>query len=262
MLIDLLRSIDAQTDRRFAVYVACNPEQVLPPHEPYVHRVDIDLPPNTQLTKAKTMEELYDMIRNDKGQRIAAALDVINDENAYVMVVDDDDFVSSRLVEFVLSQEGEKTGWLVKKGYSWISGSNHVYEVEGFHRLCGTSIVVPAHYYAYVRKQGSIRDSIQELGGHRAVVDSAHRNKLTFRHLPFHGAIYRLGHSNASQSDVQRLTADGISLKKPGMIERGIAKIGRMLTGAKLEEGPKTRQDYPIEIETNLMREFFGRQTT
>ncbi len=260
-LADLFRSIDAQTDRRFAVYVACNPEQILPEHGPYVHRVNVDIPPNTQMAKAKTLEELYELFRNDKGSRVAAALDVI-DRDAYVMIVDDDDFVSSRIVEFVLSQQGERTGWLVDKGYSWTTGSGALYEVDGFHRLCGTSVVAPARYYKYVRKQGSTRDGIQELGGHRAVVDNARRNKLTFQPLPFRGAIYRLGHSNASQADVQRLTANGKGPKKPTLVERGIGKVSRALTGATVEEGPKIRIDHPIEIETDLMREFFGRKAT
>lgn len=259
-LADLFASIDRQTDRRFAVLVACNPEQVLPPHGGKVERVHVDLAPNTGLSTAVTHEELGVLFRNDKGRRVAAALDRVA-PGSYVMAVDDDDLVSRRLVEFVLAQS-ERCAWYVDLGYAWTSGGSVLHPMQGFHRLCGTSLVVPVEYFRYVSGRGNEYEAIQELGSHRIIVDGSAEAGQVFRPLPFRAAIYRRGHDNASQADVARIDAmtAGPPLSPVARLVEALRRFRRWVFPEKrgLMAGPRIDARRPVALDPTLRSEFFG----
>jgi hypothetical protein len=60
----------------------------------------------------------------------------------YVMKLDWDDLISSRLVEWLENSRGE-AGYLIKHGWVWRSGSRYVIQcTEYFDRVCGSCLIV------------------------------------------------------------------------------------------------------------------------
>jgi hypothetical protein len=60
----------------------------------------------------------------------------------YVMKVDADDFISSRLVDWLEKAE-EEAGFLVKYGWVWRSGARYLIQhTEYFDRTCGSSLII------------------------------------------------------------------------------------------------------------------------
>jgi hypothetical protein len=60
----------------------------------------------------------------------------------YVMKLDWDDLISSRLVEWLENSKG-KAGYLIRHGYVWRSASPHVIQsTEYFDRVCGSCLIV------------------------------------------------------------------------------------------------------------------------
>ncbi len=257
-LADLFRSLDAQTDRRFAVLVACNADQVLPPEAGHVRRVHVDLPP-ARLGETQTLEELSVAFRNDKGRRVRAAVDLVPPD-ALVMAVDDDDLVSRRLVAFVLSRP--PAGWYVDEGFAWATGAAELLPMIGFHRLCGSSIIAPARYFKHVSGRGTEDEAIQELGSHRIIIDEAGESGNVFHPLPFRGAIYRRGHANATQTDVDRIAA-ARPAAPPGPGARALEAMRRLKASVfprprTATSGPRIFVDRPVRLDPALRREFFG----
>jgi len=60
----------------------------------------------------------------------------------YVMKLDWDDLVSSRLVDWLVSA-GKEAGYLIKHGWIWRAGSHHfVQRTEQFDRVCGSCLII------------------------------------------------------------------------------------------------------------------------
>jgi hypothetical protein len=118
------------------------------------------------------------------------------------MVVDDDDFLNSSLVEYVEKNKGEN-GWYINKGYVWPENKNLLYKCYFFDQLCGTSLIVKNELY----KADSVCiahdiDIIKErFGSHLMVKTWLKNSKCSLKPLPVFGALYRIGNINAhSQS--------------------------------------------------------------
>jgi hypothetical protein len=111
------------------------------------------------------------------------------------MVVDDDDFVSSRLAEFIARRGGEH-GWYVKHGYFWPSGGRMLYAHGNFSRYCGTSHIVRADlYHTPARFEDASEWFVTLLLGSHVFLEEHLRTRGTpLAPLPFPGALYRIGH--------------------------------------------------------------------
>ncbi len=72
-------------------------------------------------------------VRLDKGRRVLAGI-LEADKSGYLMVVDDDDFVSCRLTRFVADHLGNN-GWYVQNGYIWGDGGRLIYEYADFSEI-------------------------------------------------------------------------------------------------------------------------------
>src|SRR5260370_10787462 len=80
----------------------------------------------------------------DKLTKIAAAWDYAKQtwNPGYVMKLDADDFVSSRLVDW-LDKAGGEAGYLIKHVWVWRSGSRYLIErTEYLDRVCGSCLVI------------------------------------------------------------------------------------------------------------------------
>lgn len=80
----------------------------------------------------------------DKLAKIAAAWNYAKSiwNPKYVMKLDADDLISSRLVEWVENAGGE-AGYLIQRGWVWRSGSRYLIQrTEHFDRTCGSCLIV------------------------------------------------------------------------------------------------------------------------
>ncbi len=234
-LTQTLASLAAQTNTETVVRIACNPEQRLPDGATGVTLCHVDLPPNAALEAATSRAETYAAIRADKGRRVAAAIEGVPDDDL-VMVVDDDDLVHRRLAEHVLMDTSDDAH-VIETGYLWTDGAGRMRQIDAFHTRCGTSLIVPARAFRYIAEGARDERAYDELGSHRIIAPG--RTGLIFHPVPFPAAIYRLGHRNASQTDVAS--------------SRGM--VGRVLAGLKtVREGAMARQ----KVDATIRTDFFG----
>jgi glycosyltransferase involved in cell wall biosynthesis len=197
-LTDTMRSIAGQDDVRWRAIIVANEGSDLPPLPRNFELKQVDFPPNPMFERGDNdLETFRDAMRLDKGRRVLAGI-LEADRSGYVMVVDDDDFVSCRLTSFVAGHFGEN-GWYVRNGYLWGDGGRLIYEYADFSQFCGTSHIIrtalfdlPASVDAadpdYVRKM---------LGSHIFIRPYLEKRGNPIRPLPFVGAIYRVGYAGA-----------------------------------------------------------------
>lgn len=133
MVENTLRSIFNQTVQDFRVVVACHEvPQTSFNNDPRLEFVSVDFP-----------RPLYrDERVVDKHRKRETALSRLRcKKSSYYMLLDSDDLVSSRLVEFV-QRDGAPHGYVVKNGYELDLTANAVRRAPAFHRLSGSSAVL------------------------------------------------------------------------------------------------------------------------
>lgn len=197
-LAQTIRSISAQDDVRWRAIIVANAGADLPPLPDKFALKQVDFPPNPMFERGENAREAFlDSCRLDKGRRVLAGI-LEAERSGYVMVVDDDDFVSCRLTSFVAGRLGEN-GWYVQNGYIWSDGGRLIYEYADFWKFCGTSHIVRTALYelpasveaadlAYVRRI---------FGSHVFVREYLAQRGVPIEPLPFVGAVYRIGHANS-----------------------------------------------------------------
>jgi hypothetical protein len=257
-LHDLFASIANQSSPDWRCVVIADPTQSLPELPDRFSVASIALPPNAaQLAAARNREEFYGTIRRDKGLRLRRGLAEVSSEEM-MMVVDDDDLIHRDLAGFLSERRraGEQGGWFVERGYSWASGDQHFRKLDGFHRICGTSLLCPPQYFDAWQDGGpdGREAATDELGSHKIVFDKIGRGDGGFRPVPFRAAVYRLGHSNASQADLRRLWRR-MPLQRAGALltGRGVRRAARLLS----RRGPASREDR-VALTPDLQGTFFG----
>jgi len=258
-LRELFASLDAQTAADWTCIVVANREQALPPLSSRYLVETVDFPPNAMLERARDVETFNHSIRRDKGRRVRRALRHLAPDD-YMMVVDDDDLVSRRLVDFVLTR-ATGHGWYVDRGYRWPSGSDYLYGVRDFHLICGTSLIVPARFYDgyFDEDEEGEGDSTAELGSHYRVFEKRAGREDGFAPLPFAGAVYRVDHRNATQVDLAR-TREALSANEAPVLSTTTLKSALSLlaaTGRDRLWRLRGRLDRR-RIDATLRREFFG----
>ena len=133
-----LRSVQNSTNKSYCVVVAG--------HEP----PDFDVDSDSRccfLRLEHAIPSHFDVIvrgRLDKLTKVAAAWEYAKSRwnPSYVMKVDADDLISSRLVQW-LENSGGDPGYLVKHGWIWHSGSRYfVQATEYLDRVCASCLIV------------------------------------------------------------------------------------------------------------------------
>jgi hypothetical protein len=144
-----------------------------------------------------TKDHFYDSVRLDKGRRILAGV-LHARPKGHIMIVDDDDFISNKIVAFVAANQSAH-GWYVKDGYVWPSDGRVLYLYNDFSNLCGTSHIVRADLYELPKAGENATETYikRMLGSHRFIQGHLEQNGTKLAPLPFVGAIYRVGHAGA-----------------------------------------------------------------
>ena len=197
-LAQTLASLAAQTTPSWRAIVVANHGAELPPLPRNVEVKRVDFPPNLLHERgAAEQEAFYEAVRLDKGRRILAGM-LHAGPTGYFMVVDDDDFVSRRLAEFVSTHHG-RNGWAIKDGYIWPNGGRMLYRHPNFSRFCGSSHIVRADLYDLPARFEDADESFVKrmLGSHVFIEEHLRVSGTPLAVLPFPGAIYRVGHAGA-----------------------------------------------------------------
>ncbi len=200
-LTQTAKSISNQIDGRWRARIVANYGADIPdlPNNFSVTRVDFSPNPLYDL-KSSDLDAVYHAVRFDKGRRILAGL-LESDPKSHIMLVDDDDFVSRHLTEFVANHRDEN-GWFIKDGYAWGEGGQILYKLDYFSDMCGSSHIVRADLLNLPSSlETATMDFIQHmLGSHVSIRTRLEQSGTPLAPLPFNGAVYRIGHGSHSQS--------------------------------------------------------------
>jgi hypothetical protein len=238
-LAQTVKSIAAQDHDGWKAIIVANTGSDLPDLPAGFEVVHVDYPPNPMFDQGSNeLEAFRDAVRFDKGRRLLAGL-LHAEDMSHVMVVDDDDFVSSRLVSFV-AKNPAANGWYVHDGYVWGSGGRLIYKYADFSMYCGTSHIIRADLYnlpasvesadpAYIRNM---------LGSHIFIGRHLAANGTPLAPLPFMGAMYRIGHANAHSKSPALLKQFFLKrelVKRPRELARRILRLRLLDRDAKRE---------------------------
>jgi hypothetical protein len=239
-LAQTIRSIAAQDDSRWRAIVVANEGADVPELPRQFLLKQVDFPPNPMFERGDhDLEAFRDACRLDKGRRVLAGV-LEAGTTGYVMVVDDDDFVSRRLTSFVARGRGQN-GWYVQKGYLWRDGGKLIYEYADFSSFCGTSHIIRADLYG-LSSGAPVPDAahIRRLyGSHIFIRDYLAERGRPLEPLPFVGAVYRIGHAGAHSKSpglFRLVFCKRELLKNPLKIPERIARL-RFL-------GPRARRQF------------------
>ena len=195
-LAQTLTSISNQSNSDWRGIVVANEGADLPdlPTRFSVERVTF--PPNDMHERGgASREDFHDAFRVDKGRRVLKGM-LRGRDSRFFMIVDDDDFVSSRIVHYV-SQNKDANGWTIDKGYIWDAGGKLLLEHDDFNHLCGTSLIIRSDLYGLpTRFEDASVDWIKSmLGSHVRIADILAEHGTPLERLPFRGAVYRVANA-------------------------------------------------------------------
>lgn len=243
-LAQTMESVSAQTCSEWRGVIVANHDARLPPLPANYSLERVGFAPNPLYEKGSApLEDVYDAVRLDKGRRILKGM-LSAPDSRYFMVVDDDDLISNRIVEYVRDNRG-RNGWKISRGYLWTDGSSFVLRKDNFDRLCGTSLIVRSDLYDIPGRSEDASDQYVKtmLGSHMMLEGILESRGTPLEELPFPGAVYRVGHAVAhSQSK---------PLIRSHMLDRRVlsdpVRLARNLRDIRL-------------IKASLRAEFWGRR--
>ena len=241
-LAQTLASIAAQSDKDWRCLIVANEGADLPPLPAQVEVVWVQFPPNRlHDLKSQPREQALDAFRFDKGRRVLSGMLAAGD-SAYFMIVDDDDFVSRRIVAQARAHDGSR-GWTITRGYVWNDGGSLLLQHDDFNHICGTSLIVRSDLYKLPATfEDASEDFIKEmLGSHYAVADRLERAGTPLEPLPFRGAVYRVANpgSHSQTPDLmRRYVMTSSNIRRPWRLAGALSRLR-----------PRTAR---------LKREFFG----
>ena len=227
-LVQTIASISNQTNDDWRGIIVANEGADLPdlPERFGVERVTF--PPNDmhELGKA-SMEDFYDAFRADKGRRVLMGMLRARDSR-FFMIVDDDDFVSARIVQHV-SENPDANGWTIDHGYVWDDGGKLLLGYDDFNHLCGTSLIIRSDLYDLPERfEDASLDWIKSmLGSHVRIADILAERGTPLATLPFRGAVYRVAHSGSHSKTPSLLVKyflNWAALKRPRRMLRNAAQ--------------------------------------
>lgn len=205
-LAQTMASISNQTHDNWRGIVVANVGAELPPMLDNFSITRVTFSPNLVHDRGSaTDEDFLDAFRYDKGRRVLSGMLDAKDSK-FFMIVDDDDLVSSNLVQYV-SDNQARNGWIIERGYLWSDNGQMLLEHDHLNSVCGTSLIIRSDVY---RLPPSLEDASIEwikdtLGSHRRVPAALAAIGHALDVLPFRGAIYRVGNSG-SHSGTPSLT--------------------------------------------------------
>jgi hypothetical protein len=157
----------------------------------------------------------------------------------FFMIVDDDDFVSARIVQHV-AENPDANGWTIDRGYIWDDGGRLLLGYDEFNHLCGTSLIIRSDLYGMPEQfEDASLDWIKSmLGSHVRIADILAGRGTPLAPLPFRGAVYRVAHKGSHSRAPSLLVKYFLSweaIKRPRRLLRNLGKLRMVGETAKHE---------------------------
>ncbi|TIX90983.1 galactosyl transferase [Rhizobium sp. P44RR-XXIV] len=256
-LAQTIASISGQSNGNWRGVIVANEGADLPDLPPKfsVQRVTFPANPLYDLHSAER-EQVYEAVRLDKGRRVLTGMLSARDTH-FFMVVDDDDFISANIVDFV-ARNVTANGWKIDRGYLWSEGGRLLLHHDDFANYCGTSLITRSDLY---RLPAAFEDAGVDyiksmLGSHVRIGKLLADAGSPLGSLPFRGAIYRVGHSGAHSKSPNLFRAYFLNrsiLRHPGQLLRNLKRM-RLLS--------RVLQDEFFGVEANGIGERQGSRPT
>ena len=241
-LAQTIASISGQSNSNWRGVVVANEGADLPEMPPNFTAERVPFPPN-QLhdIDGADREKVYDAFRLDKGRRVLSGMLAARDTR-FFMIVDDDDFVSSNIVDFAAGNS-DANGWKIDRGYLWNEGGRLLLHHNDFANFCGTSLIIRSDLYRLPTAfENAEVDYIKSmLGSHVRIGKLLADAGSPLGSLPFRGAIYRVGHAGAHSKSS--------NLIRTHFLNRSVLTSPRQFLGNLSRVRP---------LDRNLRNEFFG----
>lgn len=216
LLESTLKSVCAQTDKRFQILVVCNEIPKIGFQHQAIKYVVVNLPSPSSLHRAAIGMEA---LRIDRGSKYLIGLQHSQYyQPSHIMFFDADDYVSNRLAEFVANNQTQN-GWFFKQGYLYDRSINTLGILDNFYMYCGSSHIIRFDLYSLPERlpqnpsQKEILEFVEEyyllyiLGSHRWTSTYFAEKDKSLQFLPFLGVIYHIGHgeNHTAQSGILKL---------------------------------------------------------
>ncbi|NEU07516.1 glycosyltransferase family 2 protein [Flavihumibacter sp. R14] len=207
-----IRSVCQQTDQDFKVIVVCNERPITNFEHDNIHYVYVDfLPPTPEVTQA--FKGLHSPKEADKSKKILAGLDYASQfDTTHVMVVDADDCINNKIVEYV-KRHSDVEGWYSKMGYVYREGSRLIFKkMDKFSSLCGTSVIVkPQYIKGIISADMYFRHPLRTLD-----------NGIKLKPLPFPAAVYTINGENyfMTENAVKHFRKDTVTNGFANLVKR------------------------------------------
>ena len=238
-LAQTVRSIAAQTHSDWRGIIIANEGSDLPPLPSRFSVEWVQFSPNLRHEKVgKSTDDFLDAFRIDKGRRVLKGMLGARDSR-FFMIVDDDDFVSARITQYV-ADHSNANGWVIDRGYVWDDGGKILYRHRHLNRLCGTTLIIRSDLYGLPPDfESATSDYIMSmLGSHRMIGPMLAKRSAPLAALPFPGAIYRVGHSGShsqTPSILKKFVFNKELLLRPHQLAVNILRLRRVTTAIKRE---------------------------
>ena len=150
-------------------------------------------------------------------------------DSRFFMIVDDDDFVSARIVQYV-AENPDANGWMITRGYLWDHGGKLLLQHDDFNHVCGTSLIIRSDALRTARevRAGLARLDQVDAGSHHFVDRILADRGTPLAPLPFRGAVYRVGHAGSYSQTSSLLHRNFLHwrvLKGPRRMFRNLGKL-------------------------------------
>ncbi|KQM31029.1 galactosyl transferase [Rhizobium sp. Leaf68] len=234
-----IASIANQTHSNWRGIIVANEGADLPPLPENFSVTWVTFPPNDIHDRGNATEaDFLDAFRFDKGRRVLSGMLSALDSR-FFMIVDDDDFVSARIVEFV-SEHPNENGWVVQQGFVWNDGGKLLLCHNDFNSACGTSLIVRSSVYGLPSTVGEADVEWMKdiLGSHRRVPPMLSAKGYSLQKLPFRGAVYRVankGSHSGARGIVRAYLLNTSTLRRPWKVLRHLANL-RLLSAEHRKE--------------------------
>ncbi|WP_246665082.1 galactosyl transferase [Neorhizobium sp. P12A] len=257
-LSQTMASIAGQSNGDWRGIVVANEGADLPPLPPQFSVERVTFPPNQLHDMASADRELvYDAFRLDKGRRVLSGM-LAARNSRFFMIVDDDDFVSSNIVDYV-SRNSDANGWKIDLGFLWSEGASFLLQTNEFAKLCGTSLIVRSDLYRLPETFADAEEDFIKsmLGSHVRIANILAEAGTPLRSLPFRGAIYRVGHSGAHSKSSDLLRTHFLNksvIRHPRRLIRDLMRVHmlgdglrREFFGKPIDSAAAARASHPVE---------------
>lgn len=178
-----LNSICSQTDESFKVFVVCHelPEIELQSDKIQFELVDFE-PPKL----GKDEKHNISLKETDKAKKVLLGIKcAIKYESDYIMVVDSDDCISSRIASFVnKNSDTRPNGWYLDSGYYYNEGKRYLIKKKAsFYGNCGSCLILRSDLaHLWVIDEPFLYYDHQKI----------EKDNFKLLRLPFFGAIYSM----------------------------------------------------------------------